>query len=172
MGYSCTLPPDALLHPFPCSTPESLLSSVQAFSVLPLSGELQPGERQQVSFTFLGHPNTMARVTALCHVQGGPTYQVKLIGEASRVSYSLSAREIDCGLQVPHVSPGTAPCPAATASRLLPTPLQGSLPFTDPLLVLGLAVQPLRDISSIQAGSKWPSPTLTKVLGMPLVQGT
>ncbi|XP_023802225.1 hydrocephalus-inducing protein-like, partial [Cyanistes caeruleus] len=70
------------------------------FSILPLSGELQQGERQEVSFTFTGHLNTMAQVTALCHVEGGPTYEVKLTGEASRISYSLSAREINCGSQI------------------------------------------------------------------------
>ncbi|RMC08918.1 hypothetical protein DUI87_13912 [Hirundo rustica rustica] len=72
----------------------------KAFSILPLSGVLQPGERQQVSFTFFGHHNTIAGVRALCHVEGGPTYKVELTGEASRVSYSLSPREIDCGLQM------------------------------------------------------------------------
>ncbi|XP_058278129.1 hydrocephalus-inducing protein homolog [Hirundo rustica] len=72
----------------------------KAFSILPLSGVLQPGERQQVSFTFFGHLNTIAGVRALCHVEGGPTYKVELTGGASRVSYSLSPREIDCGLQL------------------------------------------------------------------------
>ncbi|XP_058702204.1 hydrocephalus-inducing protein-like [Poecile atricapillus] len=80
--------------------PWTPLKVEKAFSILPLSGVLQPGERQQVSFTFTGHLNTMAHVTALCHVEGGPTYEVKLSGEASRVSYSLSAREINCGSQM------------------------------------------------------------------------
>lgn len=119
------------MHPFPCSAPQSLLFSVQVFRILPLSGVLQPGERQEVFFTFTGHLNTMAQVTALCHVEGGPTYEVKLTGEASRVSFSLSAREINCGSQVPHGSPGTAPRLAA----FLPTSLQGSLP--SPFVVSG-----------------------------------
>ncbi|KAM7020631.1 hydrocephalus-inducing protein-like isoform 3-T3 [Acridotheres tristis] len=71
----------------------------EAFSILPQSGVLQPGERQQVSFTFSGHLNTTASVTALCHVEGGPTYEVGLTGEASYLSYSLSQREINCGFQ-------------------------------------------------------------------------
>ncbi|KAM7020832.1 hydrocephalus-inducing protein-like [Acridotheres tristis] len=72
----------------------------EAFSILPQSGVLQPGERQQVSFTFSGHLNTTASVTALCHVEGGPTYEVGLTGEASHLSYSLSQREINCGFQM------------------------------------------------------------------------
>ncbi|XP_066050969.1 LOW QUALITY PROTEIN: hydrocephalus-inducing protein homolog [Chamaea fasciata] len=72
----------------------------KAFSILPVSGVLQPGETQQVSFTFFGRLNTIAGVRALCQVEGGPTYKVKLTGEASRVSYLLSSREIDCGAQM------------------------------------------------------------------------
>ncbi|XP_066051026.1 LOW QUALITY PROTEIN: hydrocephalus-inducing protein homolog [Chamaea fasciata] len=76
------------------------LETEKVFSTLPMSGVLQPGETQQASFTFFGLLDTIARVTALCHVEGGPTYKVKLTGEASRVSYLLSSREIDCGLQM------------------------------------------------------------------------
>ncbi|RMB87989.1 hypothetical protein DUI87_35642 [Hirundo rustica rustica] len=72
----------------------------EAFRILPLSGVLQPGERQQVSFTFFGHLNTIAGLRALCRVEGGPTYKVELTGGASRVSYFLNPREIDCGLQI------------------------------------------------------------------------
>ncbi|XP_068035201.1 uncharacterized protein [Anomalospiza imberbis] len=97
-GYSCTLLQDALLHPCPCSTPQSLLSSIQAFSILPLSGVLQPGQSQKVSFSFSGHRDALGSVKALCHVEGGPTYEVGLI--ASRVSYSLSLQEINCGSQM------------------------------------------------------------------------
>ncbi|XP_038004455.1 hydrocephalus-inducing protein-like [Motacilla alba alba] len=76
------------------------LEAEEAFSILPLSGVLQPGESQQVSFTFSGHFNIISNVTALCHVEGGPTYEVVVTGEASHVSYSLSPREINCGLQM------------------------------------------------------------------------
>ncbi|KAI1235393.1 Hydrocephalus-inducing protein, partial [Lamprotornis superbus] len=55
----------------------------EVFDVRPLWGELQPGESQLVTFTFFGHANIVARVTALCHVQGGPTYEVVVTGEAS-----------------------------------------------------------------------------------------
>ncbi|NXK86342.1 HYDIN protein, partial [Formicarius rufipectus] len=82
---------------------EHLALAVQeVFDVLPLFGVLQPGESQQVHFTFFGHANIIARVVALCHVEGGPTYEVVLSGEASCLSYHLSTQEIDCGLQLFH----------------------------------------------------------------------
>ncbi|XP_077028979.1 hydrocephalus-inducing protein homolog [Agelaius phoeniceus] len=67
-------------------------------SIMPQLGVLQPGERQKVSFTYSGHLSIIAGARALCCVEGGPTYEVKLI--ASRVSYSLSLREINCGSQM------------------------------------------------------------------------
>ncbi|XP_038004138.1 hydrocephalus-inducing protein-like isoform X2 [Motacilla alba alba] len=72
----------------------------EVFDVLPLYGELQPGESHQVIFTFFGHANIIARCMALCHVEGGPTYKVELSGQASRPSYHLDVEEIDWGLQV------------------------------------------------------------------------
>ncbi|XP_005052783.1 PREDICTED: hydrocephalus-inducing protein homolog [Ficedula albicollis] len=58
----------------------------EVFDVRPLWGELQPGESHTVTFTFFGYANIVARVTALCHVQGGPTYRVVVAGGASPVS--------------------------------------------------------------------------------------
>ncbi|XP_030138182.4 hydrocephalus-inducing protein homolog isoform X2 [Taeniopygia guttata] len=87
---------------FRCSrdVPHTPLEAEEAFSIVPVSGVLQPGGSQQVSFTFFGHLNAISNVTALCHVEGGPTYEVMVTGEASRVSYSLSLREINCGSQI------------------------------------------------------------------------
>ncbi|XP_009468798.1 PREDICTED: hydrocephalus-inducing protein homolog [Nipponia nippon] len=72
----------------------------EVFDVLPLYGVLQPGESQRVTFTFFGHANIVARVMALCRVEGGPTYEIALSGEASLINYLLDVREIDCGLQL------------------------------------------------------------------------
>ncbi|NXK55437.1 HYDIN protein, partial [Chauna torquata] len=71
----------------------------EVFDILPLCGMLQPGESQRVTFTFFGHANLVARVTALCEVEGGPTYEVMLSGEASLISYLFDITQIDCGLQ-------------------------------------------------------------------------
>ncbi|KAM8982880.1 hydrocephalus-inducing protein-like [Ara ararauna] len=72
----------------------------EVFDILPLHGELQPGQSQRVAFTFFGHANTVTQVTVLCRVEGGPSYKVALRGEASHISYLLDTSEIDCGLQV------------------------------------------------------------------------
>ncbi|NXK09844.1 HYDIN protein, partial [Herpetotheres cachinnans] len=72
----------------------------EVFDVLPLYGVLPPGESQWVTFTFFGHTNIVAHVTALCSVEGGPTYEIALSGEASLINYFLDVTEIDCGLQL------------------------------------------------------------------------
>ena len=82
---------------------------------------LQPGESQRVAFTFFGHANIVAHVTALCRVEGGPTYEIALSGEASLIHYLLDVTEIDCGLQVPHASLGRGPCLETSTDGLLPT---------------------------------------------------
>ncbi|XP_077642560.1 hydrocephalus-inducing protein homolog [Lonchura striata] len=72
----------------------------EVFDVLPVWGELEPGESELVTFTFFGHANIIARVRALCHVEGGPTYEVVVTGQASCPSFQLDVEEIDWGLQV------------------------------------------------------------------------
>nr|XP_056718300.1 hydrocephalus-inducing protein homolog [Euleptes europaea] len=71
----------------------------EVFDVLPLYGILEPDETQQMSFTFYGHANIVACMKALCFVEGGPTYEILLRGEASLVSYAFDIKEIDYGLQ-------------------------------------------------------------------------
>ncbi|XP_071973078.1 hydrocephalus-inducing protein homolog isoform X2 [Engystomops pustulosus] len=71
----------------------------EVFDILPQFGTLQPGESRIMSFTFYGHSHISAAARAVCEVFGGPTYEVTLHGEASLVSYDLSTREIDCGVQ-------------------------------------------------------------------------
>ncbi|XP_010776308.1 hydrocephalus-inducing protein-like [Notothenia coriiceps] len=72
----------------------------EVFDILPIYGHLQPGEQQQVVFSFYGHENVSREVVARCHVEDGPTYEVKLRGEASVISYSLDSTHIDFGLQL------------------------------------------------------------------------
>ncbi|NXG68880.1 HYDIN protein, partial [Baryphthengus martii] len=72
----------------------------EVFDILPLYGVLQPGESQRVMFTFFGYTNIVAHVTALCRVEGGPTYKIALSGEASLINYLLDMTVIDCGLQL------------------------------------------------------------------------
>ena len=76
------------------------LSSYQVFDILPLHGLLLPGQSQQVQFTFYGHAGIATEVTAVCRVEGGPAYQLRLSGEASGVEYRFSSRHIDLGKKV------------------------------------------------------------------------
>ncbi|NXE09199.1 HYDIN protein, partial [Lophotis ruficrista] len=76
------------------------LRAEEVFDILPLYGVLQPGESQRVTFTFFGHANIVAHVMALCRVEGGPTYEMALSGEASLINYLLDITEIDYGLQL------------------------------------------------------------------------
>ncbi|CAN2389289.1 axonemal central apparatus assembly [Pristimantis euphronides] len=80
---------------------EPVITGVEeVFDILPQFGVLQPGESQMVSFTFYGHTDISARAKAVCDVYGGPTYEISLHGEASLVSYNLSTKDIDCGVQM------------------------------------------------------------------------
>lgn len=70
------------------------------FDISSLYGELQPGDTKLVTFSFLGHADISTHVLALCEVEGGPTYEITLKGQASFVSYTLDTNDIDFGLQV------------------------------------------------------------------------
>ncbi|XP_058135740.1 hydrocephalus-inducing protein homolog isoform X1 [Dasypus novemcinctus] len=71
----------------------------EVFDILPLYGVLRPHSSHQISFTFYGHCNIVAQAKALCEVEGGPTYEIMLRGEASLVNYSFDTKEINYGLQ-------------------------------------------------------------------------
>ena len=73
---------------------------LQVFDILPLYGSLQPGDTEQVTFTFYGHADIWGEVKAICEVEGGPTYELKMTGEASLVEYEFNTKEIDYGKQV------------------------------------------------------------------------
>ena len=70
------------------------------FDILPLHGVLPPGQSQQAQFTFYGHADIATEVIAACKVEGGPTYQLRLSGDASNVQYKFSTKHIDLGQQV------------------------------------------------------------------------
>ncbi|XP_044515296.1 hydrocephalus-inducing protein homolog [Gracilinanus agilis] len=72
----------------------------EVFDILPLYGVLPPLSSHQVSFSFYGHCDIIAQVKALCEVEGGPTYEITLKGEASLVSYTFDTKEIHYGLQM------------------------------------------------------------------------
>ena len=73
---------------------------LQVFDILPLYGTLLPGESDTVTFTFYGHTEIGSQAKALCHVEGGPCYELDLKGEASVVQYDFDLKNIDYGKQV------------------------------------------------------------------------
>ncbi|KAG7229797.1 hypothetical protein INR49_012446 [Caranx melampygus] len=78
----------------------------EVFDVLPKYGHLPPGEQQLVTFSFYGHEYIRKEVVAQCHVEEGPTYDIKLTGEASVITYSLDLTHVDFGQQCHRPSEG------------------------------------------------------------------
>ncbi|XP_032984537.1 hydrocephalus-inducing protein homolog [Rhinolophus ferrumequinum] len=74
----------------------------EVFDILPLYGVLKPNGSLQISFTFYGHCDIVAQAKALCEVEGGPTYEIILRGQASLISYSFDTKDINSGLQLFH----------------------------------------------------------------------
>lgn len=56
-----------------------------AFDILPISGALGPGESQAVEVSFYGYSGAKAAAAAVCHVEGGPDYQVGPGGFGARL---------------------------------------------------------------------------------------
>ncbi|XP_073328914.1 hydrocephalus-inducing protein homolog [Pagrus major] len=84
----------------PADGQSSTQSIAQVFDILPNYGHLPPGEEQLVTIFFSCHENVSREVTAQCRVEEGPTYEIKLRGESSVISYSLDSAHIDFGLQL------------------------------------------------------------------------
>ena len=80
--------------------PFTLVRIEQVFDILPLHGTLLPGESQEMQFTFYGYADIATECMAACKVDGGPTYRLRLRGEASNVQYKFSHKTIDFGKQV------------------------------------------------------------------------
>ncbi|XP_037539075.1 hydrocephalus-inducing protein homolog [Nematolebias whitei] len=72
----------------------------EVFNISPMCGLLQPGESEVVTFSFFCHENVCREVVAQCHVANGPTYEIKLKGQTSGISYSLESTHLDFGLQL------------------------------------------------------------------------
>ncbi|KAM6177458.1 hydrocephalus-inducing protein homolog [Erethizon dorsatum] len=72
----------------------------EVFDILPLYGTLRPYSSHQISFTFYGYCDITAQAKALCEVEGGPTYEVLLRGQAAMINYSFDTKDIKYGLQL------------------------------------------------------------------------
>ena len=65
---------------------------------MPLHGLIEPGDTQPIQFMFFGHQNISADVTAACKVEGGPTYELKVSGQASQIQYQFNTKTLDLGV--------------------------------------------------------------------------
>ncbi|PAA50321.1 hypothetical protein BOX15_Mlig000423g3, partial [Macrostomum lignano] len=69
----------------------------EVFDILPIHGTIPPGMTEQLTLTFFGHPDIEAQVTAICEVDGGPDYELRLSGESSLIEPELSSCKVDYG---------------------------------------------------------------------------
>lgn len=69
----------------------------QVFDILPIRGHLKPNESERIEFIFYGHANRKFRSTVVCEVEGGPEYELMLLGEASSLVYKLDKQFLDFG---------------------------------------------------------------------------
>ena len=67
----------------------------EVFSIVPMNGRLKKGELETEEVTITFTPGSNQRYTAIarCLVEGGPDYDLKLIGEASEIKYKLQVGE-------------------------------------------------------------------------------
>ncbi|XP_013867590.1 hydrocephalus-inducing protein homolog [Austrofundulus limnaeus] len=89
-----------------CRRPEQAAAEQAAapctrvFNIAPMLGVLQPGESAIVTFSFFSPENVSREAVADCHVEDGPTYEVKLRGQTSEISYRLEPAHLNFGLQL------------------------------------------------------------------------
>jgi hydrocephalus-inducing protein len=71
--------------------------AAQLFDILPIKGLLRPGETETVNFSFFAFPGVKAAASAICLVEGGPSYTVSMSGESNYIKYSVEPQRIDMG---------------------------------------------------------------------------
>jgi len=69
----------------------------EVFDILPVSGVLMPGQTENVEFTYYSGNGLTYNGIAVCSCQGGPDYEIPIVGSSSHVEFDLSTTEIDFG---------------------------------------------------------------------------
>ena len=69
----------------------------EIFDILPMNGILNPGETEQVEFMYNAILNQKIKTAAICSVEGGPQYEVLIVGDSSLMTYKLSPNLLDFG---------------------------------------------------------------------------
>lgn len=58
---------------------------------------MEPGSDEQVEFVYNAIGGQRFKTTAVCHVDGGPEYEVTLVGDSSLLSSKMSTSLIELG---------------------------------------------------------------------------
>ena len=80
---------------FSKSTTESDLTIDKVFDILPLFGQVRPGEEISATISFNGHSNLAAQCLAVCEVDQGPQYEINVQGQSSSLTFEFSETNIN-----------------------------------------------------------------------------
>jgi hydrocephalus-inducing protein len=70
----------------------------EVFDILPLSGTLDPGCSEDVEFVYYAYGGVPNKTNAICNIEGGPSYEVQLLGDSSLITGKiLPSKEIELG---------------------------------------------------------------------------
>jgi len=69
----------------------------ESFDIKPIRGSLGPDQSIEAEISFFALPERKVEVTAICDVDGGPDYEIKLLGEAANISFELDKDQIEFG---------------------------------------------------------------------------
>eukprot|EP00918_Siedleckia_nematoides_P095722 GHVU01210044.1.p1 GENE.GHVU01210044.1~~GHVU01210044.1.p1 ORF type:complete len:498 (+),score=56.16 GHVU01210044.1:50-1495(+) len=70
----------------------------ELFDVFPVRGVIEPGAQRSIEFTFCGlSDSVMSRCFAVCSVEGGPDYRLRLSGGSTSPKYRVDPADISFG---------------------------------------------------------------------------
>ena len=71
----------------------------EVFDILPLNGNLLPDEVENIEFIFNAVSGQRFKTQAICKIDGGPDYEVQIIGDASLINHKIHLQNatIDLG---------------------------------------------------------------------------
>ncbi|GMH35419.1 hypothetical protein BSKO_03287 [Bryopsis sp. KO-2023] len=72
----------------------------QMFDILPIKGVLEPGEVERMEFSYFAYPGQKSSAIAVCHVDGGPDYEMPLIAESNSIKFSVEPTQLNLGCQL------------------------------------------------------------------------
>jgi len=79
------------------STVDQPIPVNEIFDILPMMGVLRPKEEETVEFVFNSLKGKKYQALASCIVEGGPEYEVSLVGESSLIKYQLNNYSLNYG---------------------------------------------------------------------------